>query len=668
MSAAFGAARRMRCPAEVTLLLWLYGAGLVVFAATRLAFVVLCHERLAGVPLSSLVGALALGALGDVAFLAWPLLPAWALMFLPRAHWAERPLVRALVGGWTGLCAFLLLVGVASDLAHFQEFDVRLNGTSLDYVRRPGHLLSVLYHEFALVPVLLGLVAFSWWSGRRAVGLLARRAEHARGGTPRTLTACTVLLALVALGSTGPAWAAARRTPDLALGGSASGGYLVEQLAANGAHNFVSACLAELADEDALRGRIERVPARRAMSSVRRRLTGTRHVAPPADGSPLWRAVDTGRPERRWNVVLVLMESFSARGIASLGGAFDDAPRFDALAADGVVFDNLLAVGTRTNRGLAGTLSSLPSLPGLSPVCCLEPGHRLFTLGDVLRGRGYRTVAVCGGDRQYDNLDAYLTSGGFERLVALDDFAHPTFSTEWGVCDDDVFARAIEEFRGAAAGGAPFLGFVLTLSNHRPYRVPPGAAPVPEDDPEAAQRAAFRYADAALGRFLDAAREEPWFDDTLFVLVADHGRHLRGGVAPDLPGCRIPLLLYAPGRVAPARVSRLASQLDVAPTVMGLLGGAYEGCFFGADLLAPDAPARAMVTVGDYVGWIEDELVVVWLPDGGFEYFRPGSAGALVPARPDARRAARARAALLTTARAAYDVTRGGLHAAPDLR
>jgi len=652
-------------PGEVHLLARLMASGAALFAGSRAVLLVLCADRLAGVDVVTVARAFALGTFHDLSLIAWLLLPVWMLVFLPRAHWVDRPQVRTAVSAWIGLTTFLLLIGVASDLAHFREFDVRLNGTSLDYLRQPVHLLAVLYHEFALIPAVVAMTLFSWLAARRGSRLLVELAPAGVSGGSRGAAAGAALLALLLLGAGAPALAESEFVTSSSS--ERPRGYLLDQLAINGTSNFVEAWFAELGDEAPLRERVRTQDAAEAVSTVRALVRGPGDAFVDGAASPLWRTTQTGRPLTQPNVVVVLMESFSARGIGSLGGVHDDAPAFDALAAESLVFSNVYAVGTRTNRGLPGVLSSMPALPGVSPICALSEGDRMMTMADVLHARGYNTVALCGGDRQYDNLDTYLTRNGFERLVALDDFEDPYFATEWGVCDEELFDRSLEEFAALAEQDEPFFGFVLTLSNHRPYRFPAGRiAAADADDPEGLQRAAFRYADYALGRFMQAAKRQPWYADTVFVFVADHGRHARSTAALDVESFRTPLVIHAPGRVPVGRVTRLASQLDVAPTVLGLLGGSYSGGFFGSDLLAGPAAERAILSVGDYLAWVEDDMVTVWPPNGALEHFMLPPSGAPQPVRPTVENARRAEARLRSMARVAFDVSRSAGHRAPE--
>jgi phosphoglycerol transferase MdoB-like AlkP superfamily enzyme len=150
----------------------------------------------------------------------------------------------------------------------------------------------------------------------------------------------------------------------------------------------------------------------------------------------------------------------------------------------------------------------------------------------------------------------------------------------------------------------------MTTSNHRPYTYPGGRIDIPSGT---GRDGAVKYTDYALGRFLERARARPWFADTVFVITADHGANARGGAQIPVDQYRIPLFVYAPGHVAPRRVERLMSQIDIAPTLLGLLDFDYYSKFLGRDLLhSPPASDRAFVANYQTLGYLKgDEMVVL---------------------------------------------------------
>ena len=297
-------------------------------------------------------------------------------------------------------------------------------------------------------------------------------------------------------------------------------------------------------------------------------------------------------PGERLNVVLVVMESFTGRLVGALGGSPALSPRFDALARDGLLLANCYATGERTIQGLEAVVASFPSLPGVSVVRRPEARFGFDTLASVLKQRGYRTYFFYGGDASFDQMRGFFLGNGVDRVVEQGDFHDPNFRGEWGVSDEDLLRRAHREFERLSDRGERFFAVLLTVSLHSPWEYPPGrieplppGSRVPEGF-ELAELNNFLYADWAIGDFMERAGRSRYADDTLFVLVADHGVHLRGRTVLPSEEYRVPVLFYSPERIPPRRIERVTSQLDVAPTVMGLLGGSYESRFFGTDVLA----------------------------------------------------------------------------------
>jgi phosphoglycerol transferase MdoB-like AlkP superfamily enzyme len=188
---------------------------------------------------------------------------------------------------------------------------------------------------------------------------------------------------------------------------------------------------------------------------------------------------------------------------------------------------------------------------------------------------------------------SFMMANGFERFVEQSDFPNPTFVSAWGVCDEDLFSRAIEEFDAMQAVGRPFFSVVLTVSNHKPFTYPDGRIKRPSS--EQSRDNAVNYADWALGEFFAHAKDHAFYDNTIFVLMGDHGARVYGSQMFPIKSYRIPVLMIVPpsrfevggaSRGVPGtRCSTLASSLDIATTIMGLLGGSYESVFYGRDAL-----------------------------------------------------------------------------------
>jgi phosphoglycerol transferase MdoB-like AlkP superfamily enzyme len=291
---------------------------------------------------------------------------------------------------------------------------------------------------------------------------------------------------------------------------------------------------------------------------------------------------ETNRP--RLNLVICLEESLGSEFWGCLGASPSWTPEMDRLATqEGMLFTNLYANGNRTVRGMEGILASFPSLPGDS-IVRRHLSDNVETVARVLKRDGYSTVFLYGGRGVFDGMRSFAVRNGYDRFVEQKDFPHPTFTTAWGVCDEDLFQRAIEELRSLNDSGKPFLATLLSVSNHRPYTYPKGRIP---EDPDAQQRFyAVKYSDYALGRFFEEAKKERFWTNTIFAVIADHGARVYGSQSIPIHSYEIPLVILGPAVVEkPIRIGQLGCSLDVSPTLLGLIGRPYETLFFGRDLL-----------------------------------------------------------------------------------
>ncbi|TAH35910.1 MAG: alkaline phosphatase family protein [Alphaproteobacteria bacterium] len=300
------------------------------------------------------------------------------------------------------------------------------------------------------------------------------------------------------------------------------------------------------------------------------------------DENAITRMVRYPGPEKHKNVMLVVMESLSAEYMQSFGNQNNFTPNLDALAKQGLFFTNLYATGTRTVRGLEAVTLSVPPTPGQSII--RRPGNEnLFSIGFVFKDRGYDTRFIYGGYGYFDNMNYFFENNGFEildRAKMPSDEIH--FANAWGVCDEDLYAQAIKAADKSFSSGKKFMHLIMTTSNHRPYTYPEGKIDIP---PPGGRAGGVKYHDYAIGEFIRQAKTKPWFNDTLFVFVADHTASAAGKTELSLSKYHIPLIFYAPGFVKSARFENLASQIDTAPIMLGLLKFSYYSKFYGEDLL-----------------------------------------------------------------------------------
>ncbi|GAC1449895.1 MAG: alkaline phosphatase family protein [Desulfuromonadaceae bacterium] len=279
----------------------------------------------------------------------------------------------------------------------------------------------------------------------------------------------------------------------------------------------------------------------------------------------------------RPNIVVIILESWTADVIASLGAEKGIAPYFDELAAKGVLFTDFYANGYRTSFGIPAVLSGFPSTPEGSILSRPSKMERLPTLAGRLKANGYSTSFYYGGDTHFDDMNAFFVHSKFDTVTDKASFQAKDMNSKWGVHDHVLFERVLSDLSRQTE---PFFSAMLTISSHEPFEVPMKTV-FEGNDPPALFKNAVHYTDKSLKSFIEKAQTQPWFKNTLFVFVADHGIALPlnrpNAFMPER--YRIPLLLY--GEVIKkeyqgTRKSVTGSQSDIAATILAQLQIKFE--------------------------------------------------------------------------------------------
>jgi len=484
---------------------------------------------------------------------------------------------------------------VISEWFFFDEFDSRFNTVAIDYLIYPHEVFTNLRESYPLPLIisvcLLGGAVISWFGFSKCPPAW----ENGTFGAKMKfigLYALTCLLAHQTIFSSETSFSRQRVVNQLADNGWASAAY------AAWTRNLDYKAFYLTMDRREAFLRARRVLAEPGVSFPAPEPPPLPHEPMSAEAENTWLkaardslvrevAGDASKPKR--NLCIIAEESFGSEFWGCLGRNVDGkahtlTPRMDALAAqEGLLFTGILADGNRTIRGMEAIFSSIPPLPGDS-ILARDKSENVETIARVLQRDGYSTLFCYAGHGTFDFIKNYVSHNGWDRLVEEADFANPAHRTAWGVSDEDLLQRGVEEMRQLHATERPFLTTFLTVSNHRPFTYPAGRIP---EDPNAHNREhAVKYADWALGDFFDRARKEPFWNDTIFVVIADHGARVYGRQTIPLKSYQIPWLVVAPGLItAPQRNDSTGCQLDVIPTLLGMIGRPYRSLFFGHDLL-----------------------------------------------------------------------------------
>jgi len=286
--------------------------------------------------------------------------------------------------------------------------------------------------------------------------------------------------------------------------------------------------------------------------------------------------------EKKYNVILVSIESMSADFMQAFGNKEGITPNLDSLAKKSLFFTNMKATGTRTVRGLEAISLSIPPTPGNS-ILRRQHNENLFNISSPLKERGYEAKFLYGGSGYFDNMNYFFENNGF-KIVDRDKFSKEeiSFSNAWGVSDEDLFDKTIKEADKSYANGKHFLNFVMTTSNHRPFTYPDGTIDIPS---KTGRDGSVKYSDYAIGKLLEKARKKPWFKNTIFIFVADHCAGSAGNTDVPVWRYQIPAIFYAPEIIKPRVFTKNVSQIDIAPTLFGIMNLGYKSKFFGTDVV-----------------------------------------------------------------------------------
>ena len=568
------------------------------------------------------LAAFATGTLFDVVTAAFLVLPLVIWLALAPDRVARHPLWRAATLAAVFAATFVALLLPVAEWLFWDEFGGRFNFIAVDYLLYTHEVLGNIWESYPVGRLLAGIALLA----TIVVVVLARVLWRWAGAgvVPRQRTAIAgAFVALVA----GCAWQVdsdlkARMHSDAS-----------RELAGNGVFEFFAA---NRRSELSYDRHYATLPLGEALGLVRDEMGPADWVSRDA-AEGVERRVKPQGGEKRLNVVLVSVESLGAEFLGAYGDARGLTPNLDRLARESLWFSNVYATGNRTVRGLEALALALPPTPGQS-IVRRPRNDKLFSLGSVFEDKGYGVIFAYGGYGYFDNMNAFFDANDYrvvDRGAIPGDRAR--FANAWGVADEHLYEQVIAEIDRdkATHPDKPVFVHVMTTSNHRPYTYPAGRIDIPSGN---GRDGAVKYTDYAIGRLIEGARGRPWFDDTVFVITADHGANARGTSRIPVDKYRIPVLVYAPKHVAPRRIERLMSQIDVAPTLLGLLDFDYYNKFFGRDVLHSDpAGDRAFVANFQTLGYLRGDRYVVLQPKRKVETFARNGAGDIAGLVADAR-------------------------------
>jgi phosphoglycerol transferase MdoB-like AlkP superfamily enzyme len=271
------------------------------------------------------------------------------------------------------------------------------------------------------------------------------------------------------------------------------------------------------------------------------------------------------------NLVIFVQESLGYQFVEVVGGEKDITPNLNRLSKEGILLSDLYSNGTRSIRGLAGTTAGNFSVPGKGVLKRNKSQSDFFTIASALKPFGYHTSFIYGGESRFDNMRSWYVGNGFDEIIDQPKFENPTFVSPWGACDEDLVIKANEEFKKLHAKKQKFASVMFSTSNHSPFEYPEGKIEPLNGETIKSVKNAVKYADYAIGKFIELAKQEAYYKDTIFVVVSDHNTRVYGNDLIPVDMFHVPALILGEG-VQAMNYDKIATQPDVLATALDLIG------------------------------------------------------------------------------------------------
>ena len=504
---------------------------------------------------------------------------------------------------------FVLWVELGT-IPYIDQYDSRPDYIYVEYLIYPREVLSTLLASYSLLMLLVGAVTIAcavlaWRFTRRAAD--TRPYKRIPGAILLTVLVVIAMFAMI------------RSTLDHHPVNPSTVAFstdsMVNQLPLNSPYTLIYAIYERGRDADGASGgsvNYGKMDEQKMLQIVAQTAGLEGKVDLQSETPTMHDQVATRRLERPLNLVIVLEESLGAEFVGSLGGK-DLTPNLDALAGQGIWFEQLYATGTRSVRGIEALISGFLPTSKLSVVKLTETQKNFFTIADLLAKQNYQTSFIYGGSAHFDNMRRFFMNNGFQTVIDQDDYENPQFTATWGVSDGDLFRKAHEYFE--AQGDQPFFSLVFTSSNHKPFEIPAGKVE-PRTGPDGPRDTAVAYADYALGEYLSMARASSYWDNTVFLVVSDHNSRVKGAHLIPVENFHIPGVILG-GSIEPRVVPGITSQIDLLPTLLSLMGVDSRHPAIGRDLTLPEyalGAGRAQMQYHDIQGWMVPGKLVVLQP------------------------------------------------------
>ena len=319
----------------------------------------------------------------------------------------------------------------------------------------------------------------------------------------------------------------------------------------------------------------------------------------------------TNKPK---NLVIFIQESIGYQFVEAVGGEAGITPNINALSKEGILLKDLYSNGTRSIRGIAGSVAGNFSVPGKGVLKRNKSQSDYFTIASLLKPLGYYTSFIYGGESRFDNMKGWFLGNGFDEIIDQPKFINPTFIGTWGVCDGDVVNRANDEYKKLYAKNKKFASVIFSTTNHSPFDFPKGKITLVENVPEKSVKNAIKYADYAIGEFIKKAKKEDYYKDTVFMIIADHNVRVYGDDIIPVDMFHVPAFIIG-GGIEPLVYDKITTQPDALATVLDLIGVEEKIPVMGHSIFSDKKQNLSLMQFNDRYALRVDNTVAVLRPN-----------------------------------------------------
>ena len=573
---------------------------LAIYFAFRLALLLLNLDRVGETTTWEVIQAFVMGVRFDIVTIGF-IIAIPTIILTIFSFFGKKSRLFEQIYTWVLTVCFTITFGIcAADIPYFDQFFDRFNITAFEWMATgdSAFVFKMIFEEPTYILMMLPVLACGfvfWFFANR---IMKRSTDWESVNYVRYGISVVLLWGLVFIGMRGRL---NEKSPIMVGTAYFGNNAMLNQLGLN--PNFTLA-RSWLDSKDPDNKKVRFMPDEEAIALVQQNLG----MENPDSEFPIARKVVTDSVSNDYNVIVVIMESMSYNKTAHGGNTRNLTPFLDELMDKSLSFSNCYTTGTHTYCGIYSTSVSYPVIfrnQALKRIPVLQYDGMAATL----QKNGYQTAYFTTHDKEFDNVAGFLSLNGVERIVSQADYPMSEVKTTLGVPDDFMFRFSMDVFDEMASNGRPFCATMMTASDHGPFYIPDYFEPRSEE----IKYQITEYADWSLQRFIEMASEKPWFDNTLFVFVADHGAALDTDYSIPLSYFHSPMVFYMPKHLQAVENESIASQMDIFPTVMGILGRSYVNNTFGVDLLR-DGRKYAYFMGDDKYGVINSEWLFINKP------------------------------------------------------